>query len=99
MGDENESGRNQSPPSDDSASASRAALDQLVAELGLHRTELQIQNEELRRIQIDLERARNGYQDLFETAPVGYFLLGGRVQILDANLAAAQLLGVPRDFL
>ena len=81
MGDENQSGRDQQR-SDDAASASPAVLDQLVAELGLHRAELELQNEELRRIQHDLERARDGYQDLFETAPVGYFLLGGRAQIL-----------------
>src|SRR3954453_8763997 len=98
MSDEHESGRDERAQGDDAASAS-PALDQLVAELGLHRTELEIQNEELRRIQADLERARDGYQDLFETAPVGFFLLGTRVQILGANLAAAQLLGVPRDFL
>jgi PAS domain S-box-containing protein len=98
MGDEHQKSRRLDPASGDKAdSAGQAALDQLLAELGMHRTELEIQNEELRRIQGDLERARDGYQDLFETAPVGYFLLGARAQILGANLAAAQLLGVPRD--
>lgn len=70
--------------------------DQLVHELRVHQIELEMQNEELRRIQIALETSRERYFNLYELAPVGYLTLNEKGLIEDINLAAATLLDTPR---
>ncbi len=70
-----------------------------IHELRVYQIELEMQNEELRRAQEDLEASRQRYFDLYDMAPVGYFTLSETGLILQANLTAAALLGVTRDAL
>jgi PAS domain S-box-containing protein len=68
-------------------------------ELRVHQVELEMQNEELRRAQLELDATRARYFDLYDLAPVGYCTLSEQGLILEANLTAATLLGAARGAL
>jgi signal transduction histidine kinase/CheY-like chemotaxis protein len=72
------------------------AMQTLVHQLQVHQIELEMQNEELRRTQWELETARLRYFDLYDLAPVGYFTLSEEGLILEANLMAATLFDCSR---
>jgi diguanylate cyclase (GGDEF)-like protein/PAS domain S-box-containing protein len=68
----------------------------LVHELGTHQIQLEMQNEELRRAQEELEASRSRYADLYDFAPTGYLTFDKNGLILEMNLSGAGLLGVDR---
>jgi len=71
----------------------------LVSELQVHQTELEMQNEELRKAKKELEDVRNSYSDLYDFAPVGYFTFDKNGLIYKMNLTSAAKLGMERGFL
>jgi two-component system, cell cycle sensor histidine kinase and response regulator CckA len=77
------------------------ALDikRLVHELQVHQIELEMQNDELRNAQQEIESSRKKFSDLYNFAPVGYFTFDSEGRILEVNLTAVQLLGVDRSSL
>lgn len=72
---------------------------QMLFELHTHQIELEMQNEELHRAQMELDATRLRYFDLYDQAPVGYCTLSDKGLILQANFTAAMLLGVAQGAL
>lgn len=68
----------------------------LLHELQVHQIELEMQNDELRRAQLELEASREKFFDLYDLAPVGYFSLDEKGFIREANLTSASMLGIER---
>ncbi len=73
--------------------------EKLIHELQVHQVELEMQNDELRKAQEELEASRSKYLNLYDFAPVGYFTLDKMGGILEANLTGAALLGIERGLL
>jgi PAS domain S-box-containing protein len=70
---------------------------QLVHELQVHQIELEMQNDELSRAQMELESARDRYVDLYDSSPAGHLTLDTHGTIVEANLRAGMLLGLTRN--
>ena len=85
--------------SEDPAPVQAEQIQRALHELRVHQTELEMQNEELRRAQAELSASQARYFDLYNQAPAGYLTLGAQGLILEANLAAVTLLGVSRGAL
>jgi len=75
------------------------AAKQVLHELSVHQIELEMQNEELLRIQLELVTAKARYFDLYDLAPVGYCTVNEAGLIEEVNLTAVNLLGVNRSVL
>ena len=82
-----------------SNSLSEVDVRALCHELEVHQIELEMQNEELKRLQSELIASEEKYRDLYEFAPIGYFTLESSGKIRDANLTGASLLGTERAHL
>ena len=82
----------------DQAPMSTEEIQLALHELRVHQIELEMQNEELRRTQVELNAAQAEYFNLYDLAPVGYCTISEEL-LLKANLTAAGLLGVTRKAL
>ena len=67
-------------------------LKELQHELRTHQIELEMQNEELRAINLTLQMERNRYAILYDFAPIGYLTLNHQGRIIKSNFSAAELL-------
>lgn len=76
-----------------------AALEQTVEELHVAAEELQVKNEELLLAMGDLDDERRRYRDLFDLAPDGYLVTDEQGVVVEANRAAADLVGRPAESL
>jgi PAS domain S-box-containing protein len=74
-------------------------LKHLIHELRTYQIELEMQNDELYKAQQRLEESRHKYLQLFEFAPIGYFILNKKGVILEVNLTGTQLLGMEGEYL
>ena len=72
------------------------ATEQMLHELRVHQIELEMQNEELRRSQVELDVSRARFTHLYDFAPVGYVTLDSTGIVLEANLTLATMLGLAR---
>ncbi|GAX62143.1 signal transduction histidine kinase [Candidatus Scalindua japonica] len=71
----------------------------LAHELQIHQIELEMQNEELHKAQLQVEGLLRKYSDLYNFAPVGYFTTNEKGLILETNLRGASMLGIERSLL
>ncbi|MGA9538674.1 MAG: response regulator [Desulfobacterales bacterium] len=83
--------------SDDIAGMSTKEITKVIHELRVYQIELKMQNEELRRIQEELEEARDRYSHLYDFAPVGYLTVNEKGIVEGANLTFATLMGMERS--
>jgi PAS domain S-box-containing protein len=74
----------------------REEMQDIAHELRVHQLQLEMQNEELRRVQDELESSRSQYVELYDMAPTGYFTVSEKALILEVNLTGASILGTPR---
>ena len=68
----------------------------LLHDLEVHQIELEMQNEELLRARHEIEAGLVRYTQIFDFAPIAYFVLAPDGVIQELNLAAARLLGIER---
>jgi PAS domain S-box-containing protein len=71
----------------------KKGLDEIFQELQVYQIELELQNDELSLANEDLEWQRLRFTNIYELAPVGYFILTRTGMISEVNAAALQLLG------
>ncbi|OGU01832.1 MAG: hypothetical protein A2X82_02305 [Geobacteraceae bacterium GWC2_55_20] len=64
-----------------------------------HNRLLKVENDELREKVLQLETSRAMYYDLYDFSPAGYLTLNEEGIITEANLTAAALLGIERQYL
>ena len=69
---------------------------EMLHELQVHQIELEMQNEELQRNHIALEKANKRYVALYEFAPVSYLTLTREGLVTEINISGASLLGEHR---
>ena len=69
----------------------------LLHELQVHQIELEMQNEQLREAQLEIEETLEKYEDLYNFAPIGYFTIDQKGLVLQLNLTGAQMLGSNRS--
>ena len=69
----------------------------LINELLIHKVELEVQLEELRRTNMALEEARDRYRELYEFSLVAYVTITRGGMVIDANQTAAGLLRIDRQ--
>ncbi|MEI8063975.1 MAG: PAS domain S-box protein, partial [Verrucomicrobiota bacterium] len=78
-------------------SAGGGDTEQMLHELRVHQIELEVQNEELRRAQVELDALRARYFTLYDLAPVGNVTVSDKGLIQEVNLTASTLLGAPKS--
>ena len=72
---------------------------QLVSDLREYQIELEIQNEELRGLQQELEASKSRFKELYDFAPAGYITVSEQGVIVEGNRTAAHLLNVAAETL
>lgn len=84
---------------EDLSALSISETEQLVHKLRVYQIELELQNEELRRTQEEIEIACDRYADLYDSIPVGCITVDDEGVILQANLTSTHQLDVTRGVL
>jgi len=70
------------------------AVSKLIHDLRVHQVELELQNDELRRTQQELEISRDRFAKLYHQAPVGYLTIDHSGLVTEANQTFSSMLNV-----
>ncbi|MEI6287498.1 MAG: PAS domain-containing sensor histidine kinase [Bacillota bacterium] len=89
--------RNRALSASDETAMSAEQMRQALYELRVHQIELELQNEELRRVQLELEASKAHYFDFYNLAPVGYCTISATGLLQDMNLTFAAMLAIVRS--
>jgi PAS domain S-box-containing protein len=73
---------------------SNKSIEQLVEELSIYHRELEYQNDELRRIQVLLEKTKEHFKDLYMNAPIGYVTCKDNLIINSVNNKLTKILAI-----
>ncbi|MBT7618901.1 MAG: PAS domain S-box protein [Calditrichaeota bacterium] len=73
------------------------SLSKANEDLHVHQVELEQQNDELRKSQLQITELQNKYFDLYEMAPVGYLTFNEKGLITEANLTSCTMLGIEKS--
>ena len=68
----------------------------LLNELLIHKVELEVQIDELKRSNLAMEESRDRYLDLYDRSPVGLITINRDGVITELNLRASEMLGIDR---
>src|SRR6056297_4224767 len=68
-------------------------MKRIIEDLVIHQMELEIQNENMARLQIELANSRNKYYRLFEHSPTGFLTLDLKGVVLELNKSSAVIIG------
>mgnify|MGYP006276821025 CR=1 FL=1 len=68
--------------------------EETMTELQIHQVELEMQNKQLREMQLQLEESRRKYHDLFDNAPFGYCYIDEDMNILELNSTLIKMLDI-----
>ncbi len=82
----------QPPAFSESANEPLVPVSDLLEERESYQRELERQNTALRKYQAELEQSRSEYRQLFELAPIGYFIFDEAGIIHDVNLTGMKML-------
>ena len=69
----------------------------LIEELQIHQIELEMQNEELRRAQQELQEGQEIYRNIISESPVGISIYDASGQCLEANDSLSKIIGTTRE--
>ncbi|MGC9975532.1 MAG: PAS domain-containing protein, partial [Syntrophales bacterium] len=83
-------------PADSIGETSEIEVKKLIHELKVHQIELEMQNEALRKSQMETAESQQKHSDLYDFAPVGYFTFDKKGHIIEANVTGASLLGAEK---
>ncbi len=70
---------------DTSRPLDEASRIELLEELSIYHEELIFQNQELKRINENLNKLKDDYKELFDFAPLGYFIIDKKARIIKCN--------------
>jgi PAS domain S-box-containing protein len=74
-------------------------IEKLVEEYNIHKIELELQQDEIFRVNQELEEKNRRLDDLFENAPLGYFILNSQGLIVEINSTATKLFEKPKELI
>lgn len=77
----------------ESINGERASLEKLIHELNVHQIELEMQNDELRKLYQDLVESKNMFFKLYDNAPVAYLVVNHKGQIGMTNKKFLEIIG------